>query len=108
MRYYILLGKETALWIDCGDLNLGPSQPEGVGHHAHRGEGHGPGGQHRVQVADVDGQPGDFMQHPGGHGHQGRVVEKGPEQVLLDGAHGGLGQLDGPAHAAQLLSLIHI
>ena len=36
------------------------------------------------------------MQHARRQRHQGGVVKKGPKQVLFNGAHGGLGQLDGP------------
>lgn len=67
-----------------------PPQPERVAHHEDAREGHGRGGEHGQQAA----------QH--GHGDQHDVVDESPEQILVDGAQGGLAERDGGGHGGQV------
>ena len=70
-------------------------QPQGVGHHAEAGKAHGGGAEHGVQ-----GQAqGD--EHPGGQRNADGVVEKRPEQVLVDVPQGGPAKPDGGGHVQQ-------
>ncbi len=68
------------------------AQAQAVGHHEHRAERHGTGGDHGAQEAI------------GCEGNQRNVVEECPDQVLDDGLEGVTRQSDGPTHPAQVAS----
>lgn len=60
------------------------SQAQGVTYHGNRTHRHGPAGNHRVEGRSAEG-----IEQPGGYGDAYYVVNKSPEQVLFDIAHGG-------------------
>jgi len=41
-----------------------------------------------MKVPDESGNPGNGMKYPRSNGDKGYIVEKRPEQVLLDCSHG--------------------
>ena len=60
------------------------AQSQGIGDHGNRTHGHGPTGDHGIQ-----GRPAEEMKNSRCHRYADNVVDKGPEEILLDIAHGG-------------------
>src|SRR5215212_89336 len=91
-------------------LYLGPAQPQSVREYGYRGERHRGRRKHGVektilpehQSQDPRHAPvgEEWVEDTGRYGDQSHVVGEGPEQVLLDVLHGGLGEPDRPRHPA--------
>ena len=76
--------------VSPGTADIQQIQPQGVGDHAEAAQAHGRCADHGTQ-GEAEG--GD--QSPGGQGDSDAVVEKGPEQVLLDVPQYPAGEPDG-------------
>ena len=76
-------------------IELHLPQPQTVGDNRHAGKRHGKGGQHRMKRTKYLRQESEGVEHPSRHRDKSDVVEKGPEEVLPDGAHSRLAQRDG-------------
>ena len=73
-----------------GSSKSDAAEAEGVGDDGDRADAHGGAGEHRVQ------QPaGERIENAGGEGEAEEVVGEGPEEVLLDVAEGGAGEVHG-------------
>ena len=72
-----------------GVIHLDQIQPEGVGDHTEAGQAHGCGSHH-----GVEDQPQPCIA-AGGQRNTDRIVEEGPEQVLVDGPDDPTGEPDG-------------
>ena len=73
-----------------GSSKSDAAEAEGVGDDGDRADAHGGAGEHRVQ------QPaGERVENAGGEGEAEEVVGEGPEEVLLDVAEGGAGEVHG-------------
>src|SRR4051812_8426260 len=71
-------------------LDLHPTQPQTITNHKHAAKRHCACGQHWVEITERRCRD------------QYHVVEKGPEQVLLDRAERFARECDGACHAAQV------
>ena len=79
------------------EFALKEPQAQGVGHHRHRAEAHSCGGKHGVELPVQS-----VVEHASRQGNAQGVVEKRPEQVLLNIADGGPGQLHSGGHVQQV------
>lgn len=59
------------------------TQLQAIGHNAHTTQGHGGPDEHRIEQ-----KPGQRIEHASGDRHADQVVDKRPEKVLPNGAHG--------------------
>lgn len=72
------------------------AEAEGVGHHEDRAEGHGQGCQHGGEL-----EAKGWIKETGGNWDADDVIDQGPEEVLLDHAQGGPGELDCGGHCLE-------
>ena len=71
-------------------------QPEGVGHYAEAGQAHGRRSEHRIQLPSQQRIP-----HSRGQRNSDHIIDKGPEQVLMNIPQGRSAQPDGCRHIAE-------
>ncbi len=86
-------------WIGQSMRPAEATQAQGVRHHAHARQGHGPRRQGGIQ-----GPAGERVQDARRDGDERDVVAKGPDQVLADDPHRGPRQTDAGGHSTHVLA----